>query len=47
MEGPLTPEQHQTVLLNIKVNLVWFNVDGKFIGPYITPEDFQKYIQEQ
>ncbi len=35
----LTPEQHQKVLLNTRVKLAWFNVGGKFVGPYIDPAD--------
>lgn len=34
----LSKEQHQKYLMNSKVNLVWFNVDGIFIGPYAYPE---------
>ena len=34
----LTKEQHLKVQKNIKVNLVWFNVNGVFIGPYAYPE---------
>lgn len=30
----LTREQHQAVLLNPAVRLIWFNIEGKFIGPY-------------
>jgi hypothetical protein len=31
----LTPEQHQAVMLNVATRLVWFNVNGSFVGPYV------------
>lgn len=30
----LTAEQHKSSMLDPKISLVWFNLDGKFIGPY-------------
>jgi hypothetical protein len=34
----LTPAQHKAVMLNQAVRLVWFNVDGTFVGPYVEPK---------
>lgn len=37
----LTEEQHKKFINNTKVNLVWFNVNGKFVGPYTYPEQIK------
>ena len=41
----LTPAEHQIVLLNVKVNLTWHNVNGTFIGPYVSSADYDKFIK--
>jgi hypothetical protein len=46
----LTEAQHQSVLLNIKVKLTWFNTgeypNNKWVGPYIDPVDMVHVKQE-
>jgi hypothetical protein len=32
-------------MLNVKVTLVWYNLEGSFTGPYISAEAYQLYIK--
>ena len=42
----LTKEEHQKVLLNVKVNLLWTNIDGTFVGPFVSTEVYKQYFGE-